>query len=304
MPKWMRPLAIVLSVMAAAYLVSLVPRPSTKPKPPEVPKDIQQFSLTSPSQSLTIEKVEGGWRVKSPIDVPANDGNVVNFLASLRSLTLEEVLSRRPESFGLFQVDDASGVCIKVWGAGARDPLEWWIGKDSPTGGHVYVRIGKSHDVYLATGLSRSLAESGLKTWRDTRLLPLSPDAMIQSVRVRRGKSTLVLETSSDTWTVNGKPADPEKVDRWMSALRYLSADDFVDPPESLGPIAAGLISPSAEVTVNLFDGPSHVLRFGKPEKGDRSRVLLRRNNDPHLIWLIARQVDLLTTTEKDLISK
>lgn len=304
MPKWMRTLAIVLSVLAAAYLLSLVPRPTTKPKTPPVPKEVQRFSLVSRDLALTIESVDGAWRIKTPVDVPANEGTVVNFLASLRSFSLEEVLSRRRESFALFHVDDAAGVRLQVWGVGAKEPLDWVIGKDSPTGGHVYVRSGNGTEVYLAKGLSRGVAEAGLKMWRDSRLLPLAPEEAIQSVRVRRGNGILFLEKSSDSWTVNGKRADQDKVDRVVSSLRYLSADDFVDPPESLGPTAATLVPPSADITVRLSSGISHILRIGKPEKGETSRVLVRRDDDPHLLWVIVRQMDLLTTTEKDLISK
>lgn len=304
MPKWMRTLAIVLSVLGTAYLLSLVPRPTTKPKTPPVPKEIQRFSLVSHDLALTIEYVDGAWRITTPVDVPANEGSVVNFLASLRSFTLEEVLSRRAESFPLFQVDDTSGVHLRVWGLGAKEPLDWVIGKDSPTGGHVYVRSGNGKEVYLAKGLSRGLAGAGLKMWRDTRLLPLAPEETIESVRIHRNNGTLFLEKSSDSWTVNGKRADQEKVVRMIRSLRYLSADDFVDPPESLGLTAATLVPPSADITVRLSSEISHTLRIGKPEKGETSRVLVRRDDDPHLLWVIARQIDLLTATEKELIFK
>lgn len=304
MPKWMRALAIALSVLGTAYLLSLVPRPASKPKTPPVPEEVQRFSLTSRELSITIENAGGAWRVKTPVDVPANEGAVVNFLASLRSFTLEEVMSRRAESFQLFQADDASGVHLRVWGVGAKEPLEWVIGKDSPSGGHVYARRGNGKEVYLATGLSRALADAGLKMWRDSRLLPLAPEEAIQSVRVRRNDGTLSLEKSSDAWTVNGKRADQEAVDRAVHSLRYLSADEFLDPPASLGPQAAALVPPSALITVRLSSGKSHAFHIGQPEKGEVARVLVRRDEDPHLLWIIPRHMDLLTAKEKDLISK
>ncbi|MBK8575755.1 MAG: hypothetical protein IPN90_08775 [Elusimicrobia bacterium] len=103
-------------------------------------------------------------------------------------------------------------------------------------------------------------------------------------------------------------PADGEKVDRLMSSLRYLSADDFVDPPESLGPIADSLRPPSAELTVTLgpggASGKTHILCFGRPDKRDPSRVLLRRDTDPHLLWVIVSHFDVLNVNIKDLLSK
>ena len=303
MPKWMRTLAIVLSVLAAAYMISLIPRPSTRPKTPAVPQEIQRFSLISPGLSLTVENGDGGWRLTSPVDVPANDGMVVNFLSGLRALTLEEILSHRTESHSQFNLDDASGILLRVWGTGSKEPQEWVIGKDAPLGGHVYVRVGKGPEVYLAKGLSRSQAEAGLKTWRESRILPLAPDAVIQSVRVRRPKGVLDLQHRSDSWTLNGKPANREKVDRFVSGLRYLSADEFVDPPASQGPLAGELKTPSAELTVVLSSGTPHVLRFGSPEKGGAARVLLQRDGDPHLMRVVLRQVDLLTADTKDLLS-
>jgi hypothetical protein len=66
-----------------------------------------------------------------------------------------------------------------------------------------------------------------------------------------------------------------------LSALRYLSADDFVDPPES-GPHGRQLAMPRPEVTVNLFDRESHVLlRFGPPEKGEAPAFLFAGTTIP-----------------------
>jgi hypothetical protein len=299
----MRTLSIVLSVLAATYFLSLVPRPSVKPSAPTFPKEIQRLSLRSPGLSVTLENVDDQWRITAPLDVPANEGVVVNFLASLRNLTLEEVLSRRSESHALFQTDELSGVHVALWAPDAKEPLTWVIGKDSPSGGHVYVRTGNSNDVHLAAGISRSQAEAGLKMWREPRVLPLAADAVIHSVRVRGAKGTFLVERSSPSWTINGKPADGEKIDRWTTSLRFLTAEEFVDPPESLGPLSTGLDSPETEITLTLESGMSHVLRFGKPEKNETAWVLLRRDTDPHLMWVFSRPIDWLTATEKDLLA-
>lgn len=303
MPRWLRSLALVLTVLGAVTLVSRLPRPSTKPRTPPWPKDIQRFSLTSADLSLSLEHIDGSWRVIIPIDAPANEGTVVGFLASLRSLELEEVLSRRPESFLLYQLDDASGVRLKIWATGDPEPQEWVFGKDSPSGGHVYVRIGNGPEIYLAKGFSRSLAGTDLKTWRDTRILPLPPDVPIQSVQVHRSGDNFILELSSNTWTVNGKMAIHEKVDPLIMGLRYLSVDDFIDPPAS-GPQAAKLANAPIHITVTLRSGESHVLRFGKPEKGNDVRALVRRDEDPHLMWINLTRVELFKVTGQELLSK
>ena len=88
-----------------------------------------------------------------------------------------------------------------------------------------------------------------------------------------------------------------------LSSLRYLSADDFVDPPDS-GPLAAQLANAPTRLTVLLESGVSVLLRFGPPEQAEDSRVLVRRDEDPHLYRVDSRHVDLLTLTEKELLSK
>lgn len=305
MPKWMRTLALVLTVLAAGYLISRIPRPSTKPMTPEVPKEIARFEIQVPGRpTISFEKAEAGWQLKTPIDAPANDGNVVSFLASLRSLTLENVVSRRADSHPLFLVDEAGGVRLKVMGPGGALPLEWVVGKDSPSGGHIYVRKGNGTEVYLAKGLRRELVETDLKAWRDNRALLLAPDAVIQSVQVRRGKAILALERSSTSWTVNGKPADGPMAERMTNGLRYLSAEEFVDPPASLALLGSGFTAPSAEITVTLASGPIHVLRVGREEKGASPRVLLRRDDDTHLLWVLTRNFELLTADPKNLQTK
>ncbi|MBL8023453.1 MAG: DUF4340 domain-containing protein [Elusimicrobia bacterium] len=301
MPKYLRTLAVVLFVLAAAYILVLIPRPPSGPKTPDVPEKIQRFSLTRPAHSITMESMETGWRVTSPVNVPANEGSVVSFLAGLRSLTLEKVISHRPESHALYRLDNAQGILLKVWGEGAQEPQGWIIGKDSPTGGNVFVRLETGSEVYLAKGLSRAYAEADLHAWRETRLLPLPADEAVQAVEVRRGKTSLRVERSSTSWTVNGKPANSEIVDERVNSLRYVSADEFVDPPESVALLAEKRNLPSREIVVILSSGKNHVLRVLKEIQGDSPRTLFQRDEDPHLFSL-SQPVVWLTLTEKELL--
>jgi hypothetical protein len=303
MPNYIRTLVITLSVLAAAYLLSLIPRPSTGPKTPAIPESIQRFSLYTSSRTITVEETDGGWRVTTPINVPANEGSVVAFLAALRSLTLEEVLSHRPESHALYHLDDATGVRLSVWGVGAQDPQKWVIGKDSPKGTNVFVRIGTTPDVYLAKGISRGYAEADLQAWRETRLLPLAAEETFQALEVHRGKNNLIVQRTSSTWTVNGKPADSETVDQRVNSLRYLSADEFVDPPESETLLSEQPVLPPHDIVVTLSSGKKHVLRVVKEIKGDSPLILFQRDDDPHLLSL-SRPITWFTVTEKDLLAK
>lgn len=282
MPKWMKLLLGLLAALLAAYFLMHVPMSSRRTEAPAVPSEASRLKISRPGLEVVLEKTDGAWRLRQPLDAAADEGAVHSLLAGLKTITLEETLTRRAETYGRYQVDDSSGIRVTADGKGER--AEWIFGKAAPDMGHIYLRLPGQPDVFLAAGPRREDLERSLAQWRDRRVLDLAPAEDIVQAEARLGKKRFALARSSDSWTMDGKAADPERADRFIAALRELSADGFIDPPESEDLRKWGLDAPQAVYRIKTAAGRVLELKAGKPDAA--GRVPLRRDGQTSLFWV------------------
>lgn len=283
MPKWLRGLAVLLGVLALIYAFTQIPRPEEKSPLPVVPERLEKLVIARPPFTVAFEYANDHWRLRQPLDFPADEGAVASFLAGLRGMTDGDLLTRRAESHGLYDVTDGAGVRVSLWGPGDKEPLEWILGKTSADGNHAYVRLPKSDAVYRVGGLTRDGVELNLNAWREKRLLTASSEDIVEVKAEPRGGAFALIK-DSDAWTVNGRPASTEKVGPFLEALRDLMADDFIDPP--LAPAQAPR-SPALRLTVRYQSGRTETLRVG-PENPKTKRVIVQRDDCDSLFSLPA----------------
>ena len=285
-PKWFKVLAAVVGALAAVYALTWIPR-SERPRSFFVPGDPVKLRMESASSKVTLEKKGGVWRVTDPVDWRADEEAVLRVISGLKGLILESEVTRRPESYAQYDLADGKEVRLTVWGKGGKAPVEIFLGKDAGFTDRAYVRVGKDPAVYFAAGMSREAADLPAVRWRDRSLI-----GRTDIVRVRRteGKRSFLLERSSSSWTVDGKPTDPARAASFVSSLQALTADDLVDPPVDLK--TYGLDKSSASFELSFSSGTPVTLFFGK---GDPRPI--RKEGVETLFLVPANRLDAL---EKD----
>jgi hypothetical protein len=297
-PKWIRGLAVAALLVAVVVTLSRWPRPHQRPPTPAPPRDLARVEIRRPEGAVRLEKTGETWFVASPVRAPAGEGLVTAVASALNELTLEAVLSERPESHALFEVNEASGTLLRVWDVGAGVPTEWWVGRTTPDMTRAYLRKPGDNRVYLARGLGRDFLHGDPNRWREGRLLPLPAPARARVLRLERGATRFSLERSSAGWTVNGRPAHPIKAEGFENRLRYLAAEDFIDNADAATARRLGLDRPSAVLTVVFEDGATHVIRFGRTEKDPTPRTIARRDDEPTLYWIAGTPEALSVTVD------
>lgn len=297
----MRALLGVLAALLAVFVVMRIPRPTSKKDLPSFPESPVKLEIAGPGSRVLLEKQGDSWRVKEPVDFPADEEAVKAFAASLRSLAFGEALTQRPESHAQYQVDEAGAAAVRAWAAGGQEPVALLFGKGAPDFTHVYVRAPGKNEVYLAQGVRRYELEKPVRDWRDRRIASWQADDAVVRLNVEKGRAAYVLQKDSDTWTVEGRAADNDKADRLLSELRALSAEDFIDPPASSDLKAYGLNAPSLRVIVETASGKRIELRFGK-KNPDQDRYPLQRDQEPVLFWVPAYAWDAFPAAPKDLL--
>ncbi|MBI3291285.1 MAG: DUF4340 domain-containing protein [Elusimicrobia bacterium] len=255
----------------------------TTSEPLGTPEAIVKVEIHQSAQTVTLERVNNLWELKTPVAAPADELMVKPLLEGLTKLAVGGVLSSRPERHTQFQVTEASGTTVQVWTTGpGKSPPPFIVGKSVPEGTGVYFRYKGSNEVHLAEGLATYHLNRSVKDWRDKTILRLTlsdiegVELTHANPRARVGGSQFALVKTSDTWYVVGKgevpgpsergqPADAGKVDALLATLASLDADDFIDPPQASDLATLGLSPPA--LTIHLKAKTQEVtLALGIPQ--------------------------------------
>jgi len=255
----------------------------------EVDKDaIDTIEIARPKdEPVVLSRVDGQWRVTSPLDAVADQSNVDSALNRLAELRLVRVVAKEPDNYARLQVDDAGAVHVTVKSNG-ETLADLQIGKYA--NGMTMVRIGDRQEVFGASGSLRYAFDRELKVWRNRKIVSLDA-SNVQSIRFENSKGTFEFEREQDGWKVVEAPKglrqlDPKKVTALVSMAARLTATDFA--PEDISAARAGLNEPAAQVAITAKDESQPVVLELGDETGNAGELYLRRRGDP-IIYVISK---------------
>lgn len=260
-PRTLWRMTLVASLLMGLWLYSQYKRIPRGDKPFEkaVPS-AQQVRLSQGALTIVLQKRGSAWQAGSaeagPF-FPVEDERWRSLESALKNTRLEDVISERADRARDFEVDAASGTRVVLRDAKGAVLVDGVFGKQSPDFTRLYFRFSERPQVYLAHGLYRGeLGGVDVSGWRSHALVTL-PEGAIRSVRLQWKGTTAELLKSSETWTVNGKPANAERVNTFLGALARLRADTFAEPdafpkPDSLQTAVMEAKSDAAGVTVRI----------------------------------------------------
>lgn len=224
-------------------------------------EDIRAIELTTmDGRSARIERTDDGWRLREPLDFPADPLAADTISSSLAELESAAVLedAQDPEVYSLgekarvlrFETDEGR--------------YELRIGSKTPVGSETYVTAGEEKrivtvETFRAASLTRSLEDL-----RERRPLRFDREA-IERIEVRWPEGGVVLEKQDGAWKMV-EPletgADETTVENLLSDLNFLRATGFLDdpPPDE----EVGLDAPIVNVALvgETPDGQAEPPRF------------------------------------------
>ncbi|HSN82460.1 MAG TPA: DUF4340 domain-containing protein [Polyangiales bacterium] len=255
--------------------------------------ELDQDSITtleitrSNDQRVVLSKVDGQWRVTSPLEAPADQSNVESALNRLADLRIPRVVASQPQNYARLQIDDANAVHV-VAKSGDETLADLKIGKYA--NGLTMLRVGEREEVFGASGSLRYAFDRELKAWRNRKVVNVD-SADVQSIGLRSKNGTFALERAQDGWKAMDSPKelkelDSQKVDSLASMLARLTASDFA--PEDVSAARAGLTEPTAEITIHVKDQPEPIVLELGDATDDGSEHYLRRRDDP-IIYVVSK---------------
>jgi len=199
----------------------------------------RQVLIEDGVQKTRLSKQQAvGWMVLLPsgASLPTDEGTIKGLFSNLKQVQLEDEISERADRASEYEVDASSGLHVTLQDAKGTMLASGIFGKQAPDASHVYFRYPDKPMVYLARGLMRGeLGRADPNSWRSHELVSIA-ETKIQKILLSSGGLKMnLIRVSSETWTLNGKPANMDVVNSLVGTLAHLRGEAFIDPASSPG---------------------------------------------------------------------
>lgn len=246
---------------------------------------VDKIEITSPSNSVVLEKQAGVWMLTSPIRYKADEIIVTTLVGKGRKIEISNTISTNPEKQGVYQVD-STGTLVKIYERGALKAA-FHVGKASPSYTETYVRLDGSNDVQLAREILGSTFNKQTKDWRDKSIFKMDESA-IKNVKFQYGDTTFTLSLHDSLWLVDKDSANQTAVKPLLTALAGIQADEFIDSTVT--------VVPKLTATIDI-EGSQ--VRFYKK---DDTKYLVQTSGSPQWFEMQAWRTASVLKRKKDLL--
>jgi hypothetical protein len=251
------------------------------------PDDVSAVTLTYSDREIVLKKVGAGWHMEKPIDVDADQTAVSNLVHAVADADVKRTLDGEPKGLEVYGLDKPEAV-VKLALADGKALPAIRVGKAAPVGFSAYAQLEGSNEVKLVPSVFQTGMKREVKDLRNKTIIDFQ-DADVQSIELTTPESGLGLVRDADGWKID-KPralkADPTEVNAFLSSLRGVRAEDFVDQPAALADY--GLDNPREKVALVVGkDKTRKELWLGSEKAKDSKNVLYVKRPDADTVYAV-----------------
>lgn len=246
---------------------------------------VDRITIRADENRVELARRGADWIVAGVEEFAADPDGVKRVLDVLASLTADEVVSRKPEKYDLFELDSAGAVEVAV-GAEGSEAARFFVGKSGPDFRSTYLRDGSREEVFLQSQSLRSVFDRGTRTWKDRTVFRIDEESIVALEWERAGESIRIEHRPDEGWVVTapeGHRAKSPAIQGMPAGLTRLTANEF--PPEA-DRGSAGLEAPEGTVRIFLRDESVKTLLIGA-EKPDSGMRYVKRGSDD-VLYLVS----------------
>ncbi len=240
-------------------------------------EEVQAIDLINGERTIRLEKRNGLWMLKAPMNTLADQEKVLSLIQKLLQARIEGIINE-PSSEDLENFTLAKGEqIIRLWSANSKVPVEVSVGGDVPLNpDHLLLRISGQEGLVIVSKGMRSVASSPVDLFRDRTLIAVDLP-LVQEITVEKEGQTLRLQKTGENWQVLDPvqlKASTERVQNMIQTWLNARVEHFVDE----APVGRVLM------TVSFTSGTvaeSKTLRFDVLEEDVApGRVWLRKHGE------------------------
>jgi hypothetical protein len=238
---------------------------------------LEGIVIENGDDKIELRRQDGKWRLEAPFKDQADTGAIETLLADLdgwqkfETIPAEEIAKDkgRLDEFGLSKAK----LRLKLLGPDA--PAEIVFGTDSALEGKMYVRVGKSNDVFLVAQSVRNSIAKKPEEFRDKKLTDLTT-AQVTRALLKTAAGEMELEKKTDHWEIV-KPlrarGDDQKIGDLIAQVTTARIEHFV--AEDRGDLQPyGLTEPRGSITLfSANDKPAGGANSSPGEQGQMLQI-------------------------------
>jgi hypothetical protein len=287
--------AVVLAIAAYIFLFERH-RPTSEEATKAAEKVLRDFErddvvgivIDRDGARVRLEKIEEEWRLREPIDFPADASLVGSTLGSVANLTADRRLAAEEVDAAEYGLEEPMAeLTLRMTDGGERSIV---VGGEMPLGSKRALRIDGDAEIVIASGWFVSDLEREVDDWRSRDVIDFLEDD-IASVDIESGDDSIRAVRLEDEWQLL-RPltdmADGDHLGSLISDLRSMRIEEFLDPgadPEELG-----LDLPEYELTIIRSDGGDPLrLDLGITREGDSGTEVACRRGEGEYFWASER---------------
>ena len=237
---------------------------------------------------VRLERTGEEWRLREPLDYPADTSKVSSTLASLANLEADRRLGADeidPAAYGLDEPD----LSVEMRTAG-DEVIALVIGDEMPLGSKRALRLGEGGEIVLASGWFVNDLDREVDDWRSREVVDVSAD-QVASIDIEAGGDHIKAVRVNDEWKLL-RPledlADPDHLLALVSELDSLRIEEFLS--EGVSPAELGLDAPEYEIVLVRSDGLEPLrLDLGATRDGEGGTEVACRRGDSEYFWALDR---------------
>jgi len=211
--------------------------------------------ITKAKNEIKLSKIDNEWKLELEENKLVNAGKskVEQALDQLIVIKPFQLVANDPEKWKDFQVD-TSGVRITVFEEENKKALDIILGRfsfKSKYEMYTYVRLADEDEVYSVEGLLDMSFNRQLDYWRNEVLIDDDSKNWSKIAYNYPADSSFTLINNEGKWKFElYEKVDTNKIDKYLSNLKYSNSSDFVDDIDT-----KELISPTLNLNITTTTG-------------------------------------------------
>ena len=283
-------LIIIIVVLAAIYFVIKGIEPKLERGEGSgfegfTTEDVTKIEITSPTGENDVTLVrDDEWELSFPMEYSADEKAIERLLKALTDMKFETIVSENPEKQGIFEVNEDTGRCIKIY-EGEEPVLHFFIGKTDQTKMNTYIREADSDKVFAVQGNLSYVFSRPVEQWRNKAIVNV-PENGLQQLEATWGDTTVVYTLIDTLWSIVQDDEYMElhenKLYSIVKAFSPLRAAQFQDEP-----IELDWKAPDVVLNIHSLSGAEYVCRFIKKD----DKQFYAKQDDSDQVYLVSKYV-------------
>jgi hypothetical protein len=287
--------AVVIAVLAYILLVERH-RPTSEEARKEAEKVLRDFDrdevagivIDRGGARVRLEKVGEDWRLREPLDFPADSSRVSSTLGSVANLTVDRRLASDEVDPAQYGLDEPTAELTLTMADGGERVIA--VGDEMPLESTRALRVDDGAEIVIASGWFVSDLEREVDDWRSRDVIDFMEND-IASIDIESGVDSIRAVRLDDEWQLLrplADMADGDHLGSLISDLRSMRIEEFLDDGSDPGEL--GLDLPEYELTVIRADGEEPLrLDLGATREGDSGTEVACRRGDGEYFWASER---------------